>query len=210
MDGVHTSHEPVGQNQFEWNNFNLFDDDANNSYLEDPTLLSTFTPDWCDTMFQHPPDIALTSHEASSDEEDVVAAGRVPLSELRPRGRPRKKTPTNQLTDREEWNECERKYIVSDSAHSAYSTETTEVASTALSSRVGDTASSPAICQRSTRGSTRSAADSGTGEWRPPNSDAARGSLTGRRKATEEARGVLMDWINENKGERSSALGRCC
>jgi hypothetical protein len=198
MDDIYSIHETTGQNQFEWSTFNIFDDDANGNFLEDPTLLSTFTPDWCDTMFQHPPDIALTSHEASSDEEEASVEGQSRESAPRPRGRPRKVKPTQQLADREEWSECERRYIVSDCTESGGNTE---VALVVPSTRASNVESRSTISQRSTRGTTRSAADPGTGEWRPPSSSAARGTLTGRRKATEEARGVLMDWINEHKGE---------
>lgn len=196
MDSLLLSHEAQDHN-FDWN-LGIFDE-SDTQYLEYQGLFSAFSHDCSvdETLLSQNQDGAGTSHEASSDdgEQDLAplqqprlrkVVTRTPLS----RGHRPTSLPTVKTTE-------------------TYSKELLAASSLPLDTPVVQSSSAGGKLPHNegTRRSSRFLDAPWKPEWYSAGdsetkvAEGCRVSLTGRRKATEEARAVLMDWINANRGK---------
>ena len=171
--------------------FEDFDElDPSTSFLEDPALLSTFTPDWSKSVSEicTKSDVAGTSNEASSDEEDCVATTAVRSGKGITLDSGAK--PSGDTT----WEEYVSHFMVHGDTEPTPNSKSSEPTNSTVSIQSS---------QRERRFNTRSHAPTVNKCETAESAAYPRSSQTGRRKATEEAREILMDWINANRGKPS-------
>jgi hypothetical protein len=182
------------EQHFDWN-LSLFDEfNADVPYLEDHCLFHAFAQDWSsdnNAEFCRVESTA-TSHEASSDDEVS--------KDNRPSPQP---TLTRCTTTSDQ--ESEPSHAMANSVWK----DDERTSNDKLQYRTEEISGMVTKAQRETRSrpqTEENPANLADGPWvRPvvrcyPSTPAGRPALTGRRKATEEAREVLMDWLNANRG----------
>ena len=196
--------------------FGFSDFDPSNPFLDDSALLGGLTPEWGDSFleqaqFQLPSehhDHSLTSHEASSDDDGdnrpAVQTSNA-SSATQSHGSVSSTFQTVQ-PHHENYEHEQSKDAVPSSIHSSQSLLTVHGRKT-IASILASRAQTAERCNTRSRSASNSSTsissylhnedpfESGSGSLY-----GGRGSVTGRRKATEQARSVLMDWLHENRG----------
>lgn len=184
----------------DWN-LGIFDDlEPEIHYFEDHSLFGGFAHEWEPNISSAPSqqETAATSHEASSD-EGGESNGEEDAGE--------------EYSDRVRLNlqRCRAVSTVAQRRQSLNSANSgqCDISECLHDGEVEETASGPLLgTSRSPRevrtryGATRDSSRRVDENWAAArgSSNPLRASLTGRKKATEEAREVLMDWINANRG----------
>lgn len=205
--------------------FGLSDFDPSNPFLDDSALLCGLTPEWGDSFleqsqFQLPSEHrehSLTSHEASSDDE---GDGRLVRGANGTADEPSHESVSSSfgVSQSSYKGNYETHEDSKDAVESCASERFSGVHSNgSLPSAQGRKSIAAILASRAqatercnTRSSSANSSSTSISSYLHNDESyesgsavlfGARGSITGRRKATEQARSVLMDWLHENRGE---------